>query len=350
MTSIKTNEQGLVSITVTVIIMLVITITVLSFAQIIRREQRQALDDQLSSQAFYAAESGINAARKYIEETWISRGEIPADKTVCNSDRNYPTTALPMTIDSDTDTSFSCLLVSGAPKSLKYDLSPSAGSKVFPVDAGSNEITSMEVSWTPATTNAPLTDCPNTNSVALPAGESTDPTKLWPEKCGFGMIRLDLVPANDLSRDAMMKNMFTAFISPAAGASSPQKVQYNSGRGNVLGGSSNQGVRPVASCTNETCKLTIQGMGVFTKYYVRVSSIYREASISLIARGNSGDLSLRGAQVLIDATGRAQDVLRRIQVRVPLVGEGLHPDYGIQTTDSMCKQFTTFPGYPLSGC
>ena len=146
----------------------------------------------------------------------------------------------------------------------------------------------------------------------------------------------------------MVKNMFTAFINPARDIASNRQVDYTKGA-NVLGGTANQGARPVASCSDEKCVITVTGMSR-TKYYARVSTIYRETSLSVVAKGNSGDLSLIGAQVLVDATGRAQDVLRRVQVRVPLVGDSLHPDYGIQTTDSMCKQFTTFPGYPLSGC
>lgn len=346
MISTRTNEKGLVSITVTVIIMLVITITVLSFAQIIRREQRQALDSQLSSQAFYAAESGINAARKYIQDKWIVNGETPRDKAVCNSgpnDPDYPTTALPMTVSRSANTSFSCLLVSGTPKSLKYDLSPSAPSKVFPIDANGTTIKSLEVTWTPSTQDAPRTGCSNSTSApaALPAATA------WPCR-GYGIIRIDLVPATDLSREAMMQNMFTAFVNPARDVSSNQEVAYNSGT-NILGGTANQGVRPIASCTDDKCTITVTGMTA-TKYYARVSTIYRETSLSVVAKGDSGDLSLVGAQVLLDATGRAQDVLRRIQVRVPLVGDSLHPDYGVQTTDSMCKQFTTYPGFPLSGC
>ncbi len=346
MITTKTNERGMVSITVTVIIMLIITITVLSFAQIIRREQRQALDNQLSSQAFYAAESGINAARTYIQDKWIANGEVPKDKTICNSgttDPDYPTTQLPMAINSETSTSISCLLVSGSPKSLKYDLSPSAGSKVFPIDADGTTIKSLEVSWTPSTADAPRTGCSSSTSApaALPAATA------WPCK-GYGLIRIDLVPASDLSRSAMMQGMFTAFINPARDISNTQTVAYTKGS-NVLGGSANQGARPVASCSDEQCTITVTGMSA-TKYYARVSTLYRETSLSVVAKGDSGDLKLVGAQVLIDATGRAQDVLRRVQVRVPLAGDGLHPDYGIQSTDSMCKQFTTFPGYPLSGC
>lgn len=338
-----TNEKGMVSITVTIILMLVISITVLSFAQIIRREQRQALDNQLSSQAFYAAESGINQARKYMQDKWLTLGETPPDKEICGYDTNYPESELPKSIDADT--SFSCLLVSGKPKSLKYDLSPSAGSKVFPLNVEDDaNIDRVEVSWTPSTNNAPRTGCPTGSSAPAQLPSATS----WPCR-GYGMIRIDLVPAEVLERETMMGEMFTAFLSPVnPGSTSP--LSYTGTDSNIHGGQANQGARAAARCNDDECKITITNMSG-TKYYARVSTLYRETSLSVVAKDSNGvELPLIGAQVLLDATGRAQDVLRRIQVRVPLSGDGFHPDYGVQSTDSMCKLLTTFPGYPAATC
>jgi hypothetical protein len=56
------REGGFVSIIVCMIIMTILSLITIGFAQIMAREQRQALDRQLSSQAFYAAESGVNDA------------------------------------------------------------------------------------------------------------------------------------------------------------------------------------------------------------------------------------------------------------------------------------------------
>jgi Tfp pilus assembly protein PilX len=56
------KQAGMVAIMVTMILMIVISLIVVGFAQISRRNQRQALDRQLSTQAFYAAETGVNDA------------------------------------------------------------------------------------------------------------------------------------------------------------------------------------------------------------------------------------------------------------------------------------------------
>src|SRR4051794_27185754 len=54
------GQAGLVSIIVTLIMMLVISLIVVGFAEITRRNGSEALERQLSTQAYYAAETGIN--------------------------------------------------------------------------------------------------------------------------------------------------------------------------------------------------------------------------------------------------------------------------------------------------
>jgi hypothetical protein len=56
-------------------------------------------------------------------------------------------------------------------------------------------------------------------------------------------------------------------------------------------------------------------------------------------------LNLKGAQTLVDSTGKAQDVLRRIQVRIPTnngydIPDGTHAD--------ICKQYDLEPASTTS--
>ena len=62
----KLRERGVVSIMVSIVLMAVMTLIVLGFSEIARRDQRQTLDRQLSNQAFYAAEIGVNDAQQAI--------------------------------------------------------------------------------------------------------------------------------------------------------------------------------------------------------------------------------------------------------------------------------------------
>jgi hypothetical protein len=90
--------------------------------------------------------------------------------------------------------------------------------------------------------------------------------------------------------------------------------------------------------------MTITGLGA-TQYYMRVSSIYKD--VSLVVRATDAadvPLSLAGTQAVIDSTGKAKDVLRRIQVHIPITPTG-GVDYALQTTDAICKRFISMDGY-----
>jgi Tfp pilus assembly protein PilX len=134
---INIKQAGMVSIIVTVILMFVISITVLGFAQVIRRSQREALDNQLSTQAFYAAESGINDARTILAANPGSSVTSCAKPSPPN-----PFSTLDYTVDAAHGVSYSCLLVEPSPSQLKYDLDPSAQSKIIPIDT--HELSSYE--------------------------------------------------------------------------------------------------------------------------------------------------------------------------------------------------------------
>src|SRR5688572_21036006 len=115
----RLKEKGLVSITVTMILMIVLSLIVLGFAQVARRNQRQALDQQLSTQAFYAAESAINDVRNLVKAAGAG-ASVPA-KTACPSGGGggfY--NSLNSTVNGSIGASYTCLLVNPAPSSLIY--------------------------------------------------------------------------------------------------------------------------------------------------------------------------------------------------------------------------------------
>ena len=56
------DQRGFAAIVVALVLILVLSLLTIGFAELMRHEQRSALDKQLSSQAYYAAESGVNDA------------------------------------------------------------------------------------------------------------------------------------------------------------------------------------------------------------------------------------------------------------------------------------------------
>jgi len=341
------NQQGVVSIMVTVILMIVVSLTVLGFAQIIRREQRTSLDNQLNTQAYYAAESGINNVASYISTNFTSAGQAIPQKTMCGTDPS-PTSlwhnfTVGSVLDPSTNASYTCVLVNANPGNLKYDLTTDSGSVAFPVDTSADAspvgpISTLSFSWTKGDPSnlSPTTGCPSAATASLPS------TTNW--TCGYGVLRVDIVPGQSLNRSSFAGNQFTAFLMPTTGGSTA--IPYTAG-GNINSGTANQGVRAAATCDGVQCQATINVSSVSSNLlYVRAMMLYRNSTVSVTAY-NSGNaaLQLNNAQIMVDVTGKSQDVLKRIQVRMPLSSGGTYADYALQSIDSICKAFSSYDGY-----
>lgn len=83
------------------------------------------------------------------------------------------------------------------------------------------------------------------------------------------------------------------------------------------------------------------------QYMARITTMYRDTPRLIIdgSTNASSTISFSDAQAVIDVTGKAQDVLRRIKVRVPLLDfktENL-PLGAIHSQADVCKRFTASP-------
>ena len=328
------KEAGMVAILVTMILMIVISLIVLGFAQISRRNQRQALDRQLSTQAFYAAETGVNDAANLIKSA-VQAGTAVAAKPDCTSTGGgfYAAPAITPVIDAANKVEYTCLMVNPSPTTLVYS-DVGTTSTVVPLIATSGTISSITLNWqSKDDSSTPAAACPNTTT-------SLRATSAW-GACGYGMLRFDLVPTTGvLSHGGLMNATMTSFVMPlrpgSSGTANP--IGYSTG-----GANNRLGV----VCTNTNCSLTVNGLSQ-SQYYMRISSLYKDVSLQISATGPAGGaVSLSGAQAVVDSTGKAQDVLRRIQVRVPLNGSSSNQlsDFAIQTTDAICKRFAVMDGY-----
>jgi len=305
--SIQNSQQGIISIMMTIVMMLVISLIVLGLAQISRREQRVSTDNQLSAQAFYAAESGVNDVVNILR----SNPSAPS-KTACN-DTTMPYDTLVPTIS--TGVSYSCVLVDTSPKTLfgKAGPTPSVYSLVSP-----SSINSLTFSWGPGDGQAGniITGCPATLS-----NVSLFPAASW--TCPYAVLRVDLVDASSLNRNALFTNNQTAFLIPrAVGTLGASGVNLRGATCNIV---------------TQICSYTFTGLSS-NKYYARVSAIYTNGALTIC--GNSCTAGFEG-QANVDVTGKAQDVLRRVRITVDLTGgnQNRAAQAAILSGDSVCKRF-----------
>lgn len=113
--TLRADNRGIVAIVVTVLLMLILSLIVLAVSQNATREQRQTLDRQLSDQAFYNAESGINEAANYIY-THKDDPTLPPKKDNCNP---LPAPANNVLDQSGTN-KYTCVLYDRLPPSVQF--------------------------------------------------------------------------------------------------------------------------------------------------------------------------------------------------------------------------------------
>ncbi len=346
---IQNQEQGFVSIIVTLIMMIILTLIVIGFAQTSRREERQALDRQLSTQAFYAAESGINSAAKTIQTLLAAGNPIPA-KTKCGPetpdavpddgtlDHTYTTSNI---LDPpDGLIQFTCLLVDPNPKSLQYTI-PIGDSQIAALPAKDGNIDAITINWQNTDQTDTSFNCSDADMVTigkfLPQGGSS--ANVWP--CSLAVLRLEIVPGGSLTGYAALQNATTTvFLYPQSGGL---------GSNGPVGISNGQVIGVNCNPTPPSCNISLT-VGAQTSFYLRLTSIYKGSIVSITPTRSGNPVSIVGSEVVIDATGKANDVLRRIRVFKDISGlnscsKTPVPCYAIQTFSSICKQFSAGPGF-----
>lgn len=363
------NQGGFASLVIAIVIVLVLSLMTVGFAQLMRTEQRSALDKQLSSQAYYAAESGVNDAIKAINAGYSIA------KTKCG---NTPGVGLAAEIDSSvtgytyledntvgatsgatTAASYPCLLINPGPINLDYGsvgtYTPTTAEFTARDSLGQpSTITSIEISWEDASSNSNNTYLPPAGGVCGGRSFETAGSGGW-SYTGLVNFQLTPVPDNHIKRADLLNSSMTAFLCPNSGNGiTTGSLTYDNTTTGV-----NSGVLARGNCnTNQdvshtyNCTATITGLGALsnqTTYFISLRSIYAESKVNIKAFNGATKLSLTGAQSVIDSTGKAQDVLRRIQVRVPA---GNTYDLPPGTSGGLiCKQLEAEPtSVPVNRC
>jgi hypothetical protein len=178
--------------------------------------------------------------------------------------------------------------------------------------AGGGTLTGVDIYWDDASGGNTFGGCPVANSNPV----------TWPNNCDAGILRVEVT---DLT------NTYVYFVYPNA-----------TGTKNTLtAGTNPTGTAISTGCTGaptpNKCGFTLN-LGILSSpAYARVSSIYKDYQLT-VESTNSGDKFV-GAQVIVDATGKAADVVRRIQVRYSQDALG-GPLSALQGGTSICKKFT----------
>jgi type II secretory pathway pseudopilin PulG len=339
----RLNERGIASILFAMIMMIVITLIVLALAQVSRRGQQETLDTQLSTQAYYAAESGVNDVLSAMP-TLIQDGK-PLDNPDCPLNQDYKNALGGATYSSTIapGVSYICAKVDPNPKNLVFSSISTSQSTVSMIET--NALTgSLTFQWgaTDGTRDNAASNggCPTADVVSKSGSNPALPQfNAW-NGCQFGLLRFDIVhltsPAS-LTRGKLFNNTTAVYAVPTKDATGLPTANINSPN------SAPKAVMVPAACNSGTCQISLN-VGGYNEFAIRMQAMY--AGISGLTIGatplsaNGNPITFHDSQASIDVTGKAQNVLRRIKVFVPIgLSDSNTPGYALSSGGTLCKQF-----------
>jgi len=334
------DQGGFAAIVIAFVMILVLSLLTVGFAQLMRKEQRNALDRQLSSQAYYAAESGINDAAKALSAGYDGSkaycDPVTAALHSVDADRKGASYLSNNNISDSTGSSYTCLTIDQSPSAIEFGSIPVGQSKVTeitgadPITGAPVAINKLSIGWQ---------DSSGGHSFISPTSDRTFRTATnW--GAATGVLRVGVTPIDSISRSALTSGTYTAFLYPNTGSGTAGTSNYATGQnsGDIIPGN-------CKTSTNRDCQAEIRNLNNNNSYLLTLRSIYKNTLVTIKAYGVSGaQIDIANSQTVVDSTGKAQDVLKRIQVRIPTKNNYDHTDYGI------CKQYQLTPTTGSNDC
>lgn len=298
----KLNQEGLTSIMLAMFITVVVSLLAIGYATLARRDQTATLDKNLSYQAQYAAESGVNRVIDYINK--------------------YP----------DDDPSGDCITSTVGSFNKSFDVGSakvtcatwSRGLDKIVIEPSSTDakyasftgVGSINISWdSPGGHYGNLSTLPQPSSVL----ESSKP-----------VIGLSIASVNSTTKK--FDNTKRFYLLPSS----------NFGCGNQSIGSLSGKIICAQVDSSNKASATINGLDSGSNYVINANPINSNSPVKIIIEStNPGSGTfINTSQYEIDVNARSQDVTKRLIVYYSLSGKPADP-YVLNISDggSICKDY-----------
>lgn len=376
----QTNQQGFVSLFTVIFFMLLITIITVGFLRIMAAEQRQALDNDLTASAEAAAQSGIEDAKRAIlkynslpdGDALKTQLQTALTSSSCNALFSSATirTALNLNANGSINNQSglneynTCLSVNM--NTPDYIGSASTGKSEFIplVPENGDKYEQIMVSWHLAsqTVGNEGDGQPSAYAPGLLLPPVTG-TNSWSTGGYPAYLRVEVYgyPNGNFNRGKIDSLSNSVFLVPnsstnagAVSSATPIDLGAVDPRGanqtklNLVGVRCT-GTPPNIPVGTYACSARLQLQNgqpsTSNQYYVRITPLYSSTHFRVQLLHNSSTvINFSGVQPLIDSTGRASDVFRRIQSRIRLDSTADLPEYSAESADDICKNMQVSDG------
>jgi hypothetical protein len=381
----KSDQQGFVSIFSVIFFAMLSSVITVGFIRIMVMEQQQALDNDLTARALSAAEAGVEDAKRAIAfyaglpDTDTRKADAAAalNSTTCNAINSSVLfqTSLGVRADgviSDTnhqDMKYKCLSVNLKTPDYEGYLAAADDTVTIPL-VSDGDLKGMTLRWhyssvaTSSDSDGPVANLPTAGNTRFPTQKNFAYTAAGVAKNTPAYIRLQLIgvpKTTSFNMQDIDQRSRTVFVAPTTTGVSSLDLQTADSRP-TDGTFYKDGTKdiPVPASCNTTdqyaCSipLVMPADSASTNYYLRITALYRgntHIKLDSLTDGTT-PLSFQNVQPVIDSTGVAADVFRRIQVRTNFPGVNFDaPRYGLESGQTLCKDFAiTDAGYIAGSC
>lgn len=359
----RLNQQGAVSLLSVVIFATIITVVIAAYIHSAINQQNEASNYDFGTRAYYSAESGVQDAIRGIRtDTELKTNGQDTCQPLTNGDSIAQT---PGQIGgNDFGLGYTCQLMDLRPKQVTGTVGDQLNTtlRLNPVNPSGQYNAVINWSKTDSAAAEELQGRTDTSKAFYPRDrwKNDSNTAIHP------VMRVSVIsiPKASFNRGAIKQNVF--FLNPVSGVPGGNtnadfsQAQAGSQDPAVIVTNSECRSNKTTAFNGYSCERTIRLVGYdFAAYnvYLRMHSVYGETGfrVTLIKNSDSRPVELANTQAVIDVTGKASNVYRRVQQTVPIdggVSTDTWPDASLVAGDGICKLFKVggVPAQFQSGC
>lgn len=301
----KLNQQGAVAMISVVIFSIILSILVAAYARTVVSQQRQSVNYDLSTRAYYAAEAGVQDAIRELADAGNSNLRTNG-KDNCTP---FNTTGR---LDGSESIGYTCQLVDVDVDQLPIDTTEGETTVVGLQPINLSGQGTLNVSWYAKSSKEG--DNPPTYSSRTGSSKLFPPTTEWTNGSEpiQPVLRLSFVsiPKSSFSRSDIKQQVF--FLNPTNGTADIPSV--------TTARQAEDSVVQNGSCDAEGCEINfnLQADLFNNNVYLVQHSLYGAVEGSVKLTNSADEVIKFEGSADIDVTGRAGDVFRRVKQKVEL--------------------------------
>lgn len=346
----RKNFRGAVSLFIVIFTTLLITVITVSFVRIMVTGQQEATSSDLSQSAYDSAQAGVEDAKRaimhYIKSGYDGQTDI--NSTKCNEAvvdyAGVTENSGRVSVGDNANQYYTCVTISMNTSDYEGYLARNS-SKIIPL-VGESDFNAVQIQWytdedlggeslqafSNTTTNYPL----------FSNWTLSTPSMMRAQFIQFNSSSFQL---SDFDKGDYASTMFL-YPKKNSAASEVNSLPLNQSRVQSTSPSGINCFSPTTSSSGYACTARLTGIngGSGQSVFLNLTALYNSANYKITLYNTNTDpatvINFNGVQPEIDSTGQADDLLRRVKVRVETLNSSfIYPEAAVDMTSDFCKNF-----------